>query len=182
MRGKDGEFTRARKGAIADVCKDDVFVPTNSGAMCALSGYFTKPSVVNDLTANVLQPKIDEHLARLDDMSDSDASSAFFDFYVMDPCAGSGHIMICAIRLVARAMAKYLESRPLADVENEILGMRAAAEKNLADVGQRADIDDHRLLCRLVALRCVFGVDINPRAVELAKLNIQITRLFPACQ
>ena len=46
-------------------------------------------------------------------------------------------------------------------------------------VGVEVQIDDNQLLRRQIARHCIFGVDINPIAVELAKLSIWIHTFVP---
>lgn len=117
------------------------------------------------------------------------AFETIFGLTVCDPAMGSGHFLVHTVNVVADRIATSLarynadssaESsehpgdpvRPLlAAMRREIVeGMRAQGiairpqdEENLRDAG---------LIRRLVLKRCIYGVDINRRAVELAKLSL----------
>ncbi len=46
-------------------------------------------------------------------------------------------------------------------------------------VGASAEAEDSQLLRRQIARRCIFGVDLNPMAVELARLSLWIHTFVP---
>lgn len=76
---------------------------------------------------------------------------------VVDPAMGSGAFLVSACRYLASAIERALVER------GEWRGDEPAAE--------RAN------LRRLVAQRCLFGVDLNPRAVQLARLSLWLCTL-----
>jgi Eco57I restriction-modification methylase len=57
--------------------------------------------------------------------------------------------------------------------------MREAAGKQLGVEASHSEIEDGQLLRRLIARRCIYGVDVNPLAVELARLSIWIHTFVP---
>ena len=77
---------------------------------------------------------------------------------VVDPSMGSGAFLVAACRFLARAY-----------------------EEALIREGQchQADVSgaDRASFRRLVAQRCLFGVDVNPMAVHLARLSLWLTTL-----
>ncbi len=86
------------------------------------------------------------------------SSDAILALRVVDPAMGSGAFLVAACRYLAAAYARALvdEGR--------------CAETDLDDL-ERANIR------RLVAERCLAGVDANPVAVQLARLSIWLTTL-----
>ena len=63
---------------------------------------------------------------------------------------------------------------------NEILRLQQHVEEVLGnDYAAELEIDPAAILRRQVARRCIYGLDINPMAVELARLAIWISTFVP---
>lgn len=74
---------------------------------------------------------------------------------VLDPAMGSGAFLVSACRYLAAACE------------------RAAKRDSAHDLSEA----NRALLCRRVAERCLYGVDINPMAVQVARLSLWLTTL-----
>ena len=61
----------------------------------------------------------------------------------------------------------------------EIQYLRNAALKDLGELSETIKIEDGQLLRRLIAKRCIYGVDLNPIAVQLSRLSIWIHTFVP---
>ncbi len=92
---------------------------------------------------------------------------------------GSGHFLVSAVDHIERAFSNYLVRRPLRDVHGELARLRAAATAALGTLGTLITIEDTQLLRRQIARRCIYGVDLNAIAVELARLSIWIHTFVP---
>jgi hypothetical protein len=81
------------------------------------------------------------------------SSDEILNLKVLDPAMGSGHFLVAATEYLAKAYhtAVLRESSGREGVKGE------------------ADLTRYK---RLVAERCIYGVDLNPMAVELAKLSM----------
>jgi hypothetical protein len=77
---------------------------------------------------------------------------------VVDPAMGSAAFLVSACRYLARAY------------ERALVRDGAAAESDIDDA-------DRATFRRLVAQRCLFGVDLNPTAVQLARLSLWLATL-----
>jgi hypothetical protein len=80
-------------------------------------------------------------------------SDEILELKVLDPAMGSGHFLVAATEYIARAYGEAL--------------IREGKDRD----GVISD-DEFIRYKRIVAERCIYGVDINPVAVELAKLSI----------
>jgi len=95
---------------------------------------------------------------------------------ICDPAMGSGAFLVQACRWLAERLVE-------AWAAEEAAGKFVTADGEVLDRAGEADPmpkdPDERLLAarRLVAERCLFGVDVNPLAVELAKLSIWLVTL-----
>ena len=92
---------------------------------------------------------------------------------------GSGHFLVAAVDRIERAFTGDLANRPLPGVHQELARLRASAVKELGELSEQLEIEDTQLLRRQIARRCIYGVDLNPVAVTLARLSIWIHTFVP---
>ena len=96
-----------------------------------------------------------------------------FDVKVLDPAMGSGHFLVEAVDFITDRMLRFLNAFPF--VTHFFEGQRRTILEELER--QKVTVDparltDVNLLKRHVLKRCVYGVDLNPMAVELAKVGL----------
>ena len=106
------------------------------------------------------EPIVREALRPIFERVGPDAKPAqILDIRVCDPAMGSGAFLVEACRQLAErlvaAWARHAGTRPPIP----------------------ADEDEHLLARRLVAQRCLYGVDRNPMAVDLARLSLWLATL-----
>src|SRR5690606_28450502 len=93
-----------------------------------------------------------------------------------DPAMGSGAFLVQACGFLAErlveAWARKEDEGCVVDVEGRVRAPGDAFEPLPTNVGERAIVAR-----RLVAERCLYGVELNPLAVELAKLSLWLTTL-----
>ncbi len=157
----------------------DAYLHDRSGARKSSGSYYTKPFAVEHLLDGVLEPALTDHFARLDAMDDTDAAATLFDFRVADIAMGSGHFLIAAIDRIERRLADYLARRDLPGVRRQLADLRNAATVALGEHADAATIEDGQLLRRMIARRCVYGVDANNLTVQLARLAVWIHTFVP---
>ena len=172
-------YVPAKSGQKPVVSEGEVYLHNRSGARKSSGSYYTKSFAVEHLIGGSLEPALRGHFARLDELDVTDASEAFFDFRVADIAMGSGHFLISAIDLMEKRMADYLADRPLPEVMNELGALRSIAMDRLRETSERDTIENSQLLRRLIARRCIYGVDLNPLAVQLARLAVWIHTFVP---
>ncbi|KIC55951.1 restriction endonuclease [Brevundimonas nasdae] len=174
--------------------RPNLFARKNSGS------YYTPDELVGLILDETLEPLIAERreafrsaLAALNPndgeglqrrtLRDADPAEAILSLRVCDPAMGSGHFLVSLVDTLADhvldAMAEaaalggevgYVS--PLAD---KIEDIRATILKNARAANWTIDeeqLDDRHIVRRMVLKRCVYGVDKNPMAVELAKVAL----------
>jgi hypothetical protein len=173
-------YYRPASGNDTVVVENGEFYLHNSGKRKSSASFYTKSFAVEHLLDRSLEPALDEHLARVDAIEDDEeASRLIFDFRVADISMGSGHFLIAAIDHIERKFSNYLSQRPLEGIMDELNRLwRLAAERTGKDA-ESMGIDHNQLLRRQIARRCVYGVDINPTAVELARVSVWIHTFVP---
>jgi len=172
-------YLPAKSGQTVEVSAGEVYLHDRSGARKSSGSYYTPAFAVEHLLDRTLEPALEEHLERLDRLQDREAGRRFFEFRVADIAMGSGHFLVGAVDRIERRLANYLAARPLPDVRNELARLRRTAEHKLGPDWSEDGIEDTQLLRRQVARRCIFGVDMNPMAVELARLSLWIHTFVP---
>ena len=100
---------------------------------------------------------------------------------VCDPAMGSGHFLVNLVDYLAdQVIAAMAESEAFIEgyvspLTERIDAIRNTIMANAEDRGwtfDPAQLDDRHIVRRMVLKRCVYGVDKNPMAVELAKVSL----------
>ncbi|SEJ79446.1 Methyltransferase domain-containing protein [Deinococcus reticulitermitis] len=107
--------------------------------------YYTPAPLIGLLLDSALDPVIDDAVR---DKTPQDAIRALRELKVIDPACGSGHFLIAAARRIGVR---------LAELEEETSQPSPAALRRAT---------------RTVIAHCIYGADINPVAVELAKVAL----------
>ena len=111
--------------------------------------YYTPSSLVDCLLDSALDPVLDEAAKA------KYPEKAILELSVVDPACGSGHFLVAAARRIAHRLAVV---------------RCGGIEPSPPDV-------QHAL--RDVVGRCIYGVDLNPMAVELCKVSLWMEAIEP---
>lgn len=95
---------------------------------------------------------------------------------ICDPAMGSGAFLVQACRWLAD---RLVEAWSLAETTGKAVSVNGDVQEELGTKESLPrDIDARIIIARsLIAERCLYGVDLNPLAVELAKLSIWLVTL-----
>jgi hypothetical protein len=168
------------------VAEGEVYFHSSSGERKASGSYFTPSVVVDHLISRSLDPALDVHLAKikqhLDKGDQATAAREFFDFRVADLAMGSGHFLVAAVDRIEARMRTFLAEKEtqVPGINSELQRLSIAAKKALGkDESAIGEIEPASLLRRQIARRCIYGLDVNPLAVELSRLAIWIHTFVP---
>ncbi|MEU1254900.1 DNA methyltransferase [Streptomyces chartreusis] len=125
--------------------------------------YYTPSSLIECLLDTTLDPVIDDAVKRGEERAAEagrpdpadDIVAELLSLTVCDPACGSGHFLVASARRIAKRVASVRERNP----EPTVDAMRHALHE--------------------VVARCIYGVDLNPMAVELAKVSLWIEAMEP---
>lgn len=126
---------------------------TAGNARKTSGSYYTPDSLVQELIKSALEPVIESRLKAEADPAKKEA--ALLGITVIDPSCGSGHFLLAAGRKLAEALALAR-----------------------SDDGSVLEAD-YRHALREVIARCLYGVDLNPMAVELARTSLWLEGYEP---
>ena len=175
------------------VVRPNVFARKGSGS------YFTPHDLVSLILEETVGPLMQ---ARLDDFTRAsealtarrlpredrtatlerlDPAERVLDLRICDPAMGSGHFLVGLVDYLAdRVISLMAEAEALVDgyaspLTRRIDDVRRTIIDNASERNWTVDpdrLDDRHLVRRIVLKRCVYGVDRNPMAVELAKVSL----------
>jgi hypothetical protein len=178
-RDKNGNYLPAKDGKEIYIKKGEVYLHDRSGARKSSGSYYTPDFAVEHLLETALEPALSDHIERLATLDVVAAAENFFDFRIADISMGSGHFLVAAIDRIEKRFSEVLESRRLPGVIKELNELRISAVTQLKEYSEHISIEDSQLLRRLIARRCIYGVDLNPLAVQLSRLSIWIHSFVP---
>lgn len=124
---------------------------TKGNARKLTGSYYTPDSLVQELIKSALEPVIERTLAE----NQQEPVKALLALSVCDPACGSGHFLLAAARRIAEEVARLnaVDGNPLPG--------------------------DYRRALRDVVAHCIYGVDKNPMAVELARTALWLEAYTP---
>ncbi|MET7712975.1 DNA methyltransferase [Streptomyces sp. NPDC005407] len=125
--------------------------------------YYTPTALTETLLDSTLNPVIDDAVKRGEQRASAEGRldpadtivEELLSLTVCDPACGSGHFLVGAARRIAKRAAAVREHNP-----------------------EPTDGAVRHALHQVVA-RCVYGVDLNPMAVELAKVSLWLEAMEP---
>lgn len=124
--------------------------------------YYTPTSLIDCLLDSTLDPVLDDATKQADISATAAGTDvpaaiaeALLSVTVCDPACGSGHFLVAAARRIAKRVAAVREHNP------------------------EPTLESLRTALRDVIARCVYGVDLNEMAVELAKVSLWLEALDP---
>jgi len=181
-----GSWVPAIKNDIVSAKVGDVYFHSASGERKATGSYFTPSVVVDHLIDRSLSPALDAHLLKikghLDAGDQAAAARDFFDFRVADLAMGSGHFLVAAVDRIESKMRTFLAENEtqVPGVNAQLRRLKEAAKLALGkDESAIGEIETAAFLRRQIARRCIYGLDVNPLAVELARLALWIHTFVP---
>jgi hypothetical protein len=140
---------------LAFVGDDETSASTKGNTRKLTGSYYTPDSLVQELIKSALEPVI----AQTVKANPERPVEALLSLTICDPACGSGHFLLSAARRLADEVALH----------------RAAVERE----GGAPTPTDYRHALRDVVSRCIYGVDKNPMAIQLAKTALWLEAYSP---
>ena len=138
--------------------RPNVFARKGSGS------YYTPDALVSLIIKETVGPLVEGRSAE-----------HILDLKICDPAMGSGHFLTSLVDYLSDRVIEAMAAVDVSPLAARIEAMRETIKANAAKGGWRIDaerLDDRHIVRRMVLKRCVYGVDKNPMAVELAKVSL----------
>jgi hypothetical protein len=189
-----------KKKSIGEVKAGDPYLVNDKKERKATGSYYTPGYIVDYIVENSLGPLVEERREALREkleeigklerdlrrarkseeyvakqMREAGALDTLLDVKVLDPAMGSGHFLVAAVDYLTDEFSRVIVELEAVPVVEELAGLRAEVRESLQGYGIEVpdeQLSDANLLKRMIMKRCVYGVDLNEMAVELAKLSL----------
>ncbi|SOY40010.1 putative type II DNA modification enzyme [Cupriavidus taiwanensis] len=148
-------LAQAGTARLAFVGDDSADASTKGNTRKLTGSYYTPDSLVQELIKSALEPVV----AQTVKANPQRPVDALLALTICDPACGSGHFLLSAARRLADEVALH----------------RAAAQRE----GGAPTPADYRHALRDVVSRCIYGVDKNPMAIQLAKTALWLEAYSP---
>jgi len=162
------------------VPKGSVFV--TAGTDRRSSGtHYTPRSLTEPIVQYTLEPLVYVGPAEGKPKSEWRLKSAaeLLDLKICDMACGSGAFLVQAARYMSERLLEAWET--VKEANPDVPGITPEGEPSTAEPSESlvpVDPDERRTYAmRIIAQRCLYGVDINPLAVEMAKLSLWLLTL-----
>ena len=163
-----------------------VYLVASGGLRKGSGSFYTRPALSVPLAHRTLEPLCYE---RTGDRLVPRHPEEILALKVCEPAMGSGSFLVAALRYLVDALARSLHHHGLIRPDGDDATIvtlpfgtpsEAREPEELLPLPPDDDRFDERLravLARHVVERCLYGVDVNPMAVELAKLSLWVETL-----
>jgi len=155
---------RKQKKAFTDFFESDrvstghLYLATDKGERKSSGSYYTPDYIVNYIVKTTIGPVVEQKWKAAQERDESYVD-AILSINILDPAMGSGHFLVGAVDFLSQklmeAMLKDSEAGKIADT--------APYTNDWA----RRDVVSH----------CIYGVDLNELAVELAKVGLWLSTI-----
>ena len=139
-----------KRKEIDNVSSGQLYPVTDKGERKATGSYYTPDYIVKYIVENTIGPLIEDKKNKIE--REEDLIDEILSLKILDPAMGSGHFLVEATDFIAKNLVEALGESPKEAEEEDILWAR-----------------------REVVEKCIYGVDLNPLAVELAKLSLWLS-------
>ena len=188
VKGKKITQVKTSKESSYSYRKNDLYLASKGGIVVRKStaSYYTPDEIVTFLVNRGFGQILADRSAKtagdvksyLDDPSLENRKTCMerlLDIQVLDPTMGSGHFLVEALNRLTSWATEILRKHPAHPLLEELEQDRnlILEEQKKKGITLDANLLTHdALLKRKIMKRCIFGVDLNPMAVEIAKLAL----------
>ena len=162
------------------VSKGGIYLTVGGYARKSSGSYFTPPSLVKFLVRQGLKDVLEKREQEFDIAIKNDKDTKLLenillDLQIIDPSMGSGHFLVNATDQITQWVMRVAHRYPNAPINKEVSKTikEVISENKKKKITINPDLlTSNSILKRMVMKRCIYGVDINPLSVDLAKLSL----------
>ncbi len=168
--GQQAEIERAARQLITSVKLPGEFYLVRWGGTRKGTGtFYTRPQLTLPIVRRTLAPLL------LESSGKSRAPEELLSIKVCDPAMGSGSFLVASLRVLTEAVARSLHEHDRLPHNGELVRIDCELIPE-ADRNQRSERVE-AIIRRAVVEHCLYGVDLDPLAVELARVSLWVETL-----
>ncbi|MCU0437290.1 MAG: Eco57I restriction-modification methylase domain-containing protein [Raineya sp.] len=138
--------------------KGEIYFSNKSNSRKTTASYYTPTSFTEFMAKSALQKALA-------------TESQILNLRILDNACGSGHFLHEILNQVTQYAYEHIEEQT--DLALSLQTEKALITKNVERyLGENVQIDELVLLKRLLLKKIIFGIDLNPFAVELTRLSL----------
>jgi len=138
--------------------KGEIYFSNKSNSRKTTASYYTPTSFTEFMAKSALQKALD-------------TESQILNLRILDNACGSGHFLHEILNQVTQYAYEHIEEQT--DLALSLHTEKTLITKNVERyLGENVQIDELVLLKRLLLKKIIFGIDLNPFAVELTRLSL----------
>ena len=177
-RGKKGaqdpawqaQLRKAAEALVADIkLPGELYLVRWGGTRKGAGTFYTRPQLTLPTVRRTLEPLLHDEQGRLK------APEELIALKVCDPAMGSGSFLVAALRVLTEAVVRALREHDRVIDENEHIRVAwdLLPEERRHTTPEQLDAN----VRRLVVEHCLYGVDLDPLAVELGRVALWVETL-----
>lgn len=136
--------------------KGELYLKNTSNSRKSSASFYTPTSLTSYLADHAL------------DITDENV----LDYKILDNACGSGHFLVQALNTVTEHIITHFDD--FENFKNFYEREKASIQANTALYIADYEVDESDVIKRLLLKRMIYGVDLNPFSIELAKLSLWI--------
>lgn len=167
-----------------------IVIHPNKFARKKSGSYYTPDALVSLIIEETVGPLIQERERVFEEavgadagpgeLAELDAAERILNLRICDPAMGSGHFLVNLVDYLSdRVLAALAGAATIDGYDSPLVARIQSIRQTVLENAERnnwrldvAQLDDRHIVRRMILKRCVFGVDKNPMAVELAKVAL----------
>ncbi|MEN9911701.1 MAG: hypothetical protein RI956_145 [Pseudomonadota bacterium] len=154
---KDKSISILREDALRE---GQIYLRSASNSRKTTASYYTP----TELSSFLIKAGIDRAV-------DVD-KKAIASLTILDNACGSGHFLVEALGYLSQRALASIDSEP--ELHSLLEQERIKITEQIDALALNVELDDAQILKRALLKRCIYGVDLNPFAVELTRLSLWI--------
>jgi hypothetical protein len=174
-KGKDdparkAELESAAKQLIADVkLRGELYLVRWGGTRKGAGTFYTRPQLTLPTVRRTLEPLLAGEDGKMR------APEDLLALKVCDPAMGSGSFLVATLRVLTEAVVRSLHEHGRVEKKGDLvhIGCEVLPEDDRDQAEDRVEA----IVRRAVVEHCVYGVDLDPLAVELARVSLWVETL-----
>ena len=144
---------------------DELYLSNQSGNRKTTASYYTPQDITHFMAEQSIEKLITDG---------NKENKSLLDYRLMDNACGSGHFLIATLDVLTSEALKRIDNESDEKLKQTLETEKEIILQNLQEILQdkKYEIDELKLLKRILLKKIIFGIDLNEFAIELTRLSL----------